>query len=226
MDAGSSASYAEITSIINAASFTDVVIGPAWSRFHESGNTPRRLTRPYVGLNPTTPHNEAGMRIEPPVSVPSAPSAMPVATAIADPLDDPPGMRVESQGLRAVPKCGLSPVTPRAISCVFVLPMMDAPACLSFSMTNASVSGMLSAKNFDPIVVRSPAVSYKSFTAMGIPRREFASVYGIVLSFICSCAASSLLTVMNALSEELSRLIWARQAEARSEASVFRARRS
>ena len=34
--------------------------------------TPARLTRPNVGIRPTTPHSDAGPRIDPPVSEPSA----------------------------------------------------------------------------------------------------------------------------------------------------------
>jgi hypothetical protein len=41
-------------------------------------------------LSPTTPHAAAGSRIEPPVSVPSAPAARPAATAAPEPLLDPP----------------------------------------------------------------------------------------------------------------------------------------
>lgn len=52
--------------------------------------TPRRLTRPWVGLRPTTPQSAAGLRIEPPVSVPIAPKQSPAATAAPAPLDDPP----------------------------------------------------------------------------------------------------------------------------------------
>ena len=37
------------------------------------------------------PHAAAGMRIDPPVSVPTVPSDMPVATATAEPPLDPPG---------------------------------------------------------------------------------------------------------------------------------------
>ena len=46
-----------------------------------------------VGLKPTTPQQAAGMRIEPPESVPSAASASPRATAAAEPPLDPPAMR-------------------------------------------------------------------------------------------------------------------------------------
>ena len=37
------------------------------------------------------PQNEAGWRIEPPVSVPVAPSASRAATAAAEPPEEPPG---------------------------------------------------------------------------------------------------------------------------------------
>jgi hypothetical protein len=40
---------------------------------------------------PMTPQQVAGLRTEPPVSVPSVPGARPVATATAEPLDEPPG---------------------------------------------------------------------------------------------------------------------------------------
>ena len=42
------------------------------------------------GLSPTMPQAAAGMRMEPPVSVPSVAMAMPVATLTADPPLDPP----------------------------------------------------------------------------------------------------------------------------------------
>ena len=51
------------------------------------------------------PQSEAGMRIEPPVSEPSAPGQRPAATATPDPEDDPPAIRWEraSHGFQAVP---------------------------------------------------------------------------------------------------------------------------
>ncbi len=42
-------------------------------------------TRPYGGLKPTTPLNDAGMRIEPPMSEPLASVAVPAARAAPDP---------------------------------------------------------------------------------------------------------------------------------------------
>src|ERR1035441_8877136 len=55
-------------------------IGPAVSCTGEIGTMPRRLTRPLVGLMPTTPQALAGERIEPSVSVPTASGARPAAT--------------------------------------------------------------------------------------------------------------------------------------------------
>ena len=79
------------------------VIGPRWSKVRTFGQTPVRLTRPCVGLSPTIPHRAAGLRIEPPVSEPSANGQSPAATAAAEPPLEPPVMRSRFQGLCAVP---------------------------------------------------------------------------------------------------------------------------
>jgi hypothetical protein len=93
------------------------------------------------------------------VSVPSAARAIPLATAAALPPEEPPEMRRVSHGLRQFPVKALMFVTPRAISCVLVLPRITAPAALSCSTAVASRSGMRSAKKRVPAVVRMPAVS-------------------------------------------------------------------
>src|SRR5688500_18957468 len=84
--------------------------------------------RPYVGLNPTTPHSDAGWRTEPPVSDPSAARTTPDATATAEPPERPPGPLVVSQGFLAGPNAELSFDEPIANSSMFVLPIMIAPA--------------------------------------------------------------------------------------------------
>ena len=48
--------------------------------------TPLRPTSPNVGLSPTTPQSHAGVRTEPPVSVPSANAHRPPATAAPEPV--------------------------------------------------------------------------------------------------------------------------------------------
>ena len=62
--------------------------------------TPVLGTRPKDGLRPTTPVSDAGTRMEPPVSVPSAPAIMLLARAAAEPPLDPPATRWRSRGLR------------------------------------------------------------------------------------------------------------------------------
>ncbi len=91
---------------------TSAAIGPTVSRLGASGRTPSRLIRPQVVFSPAIPQHAAGMRIEPPVSVPKATSASPAATAVAEPLDEPPGTRRGSSGLTGVPKASLTPVIP------------------------------------------------------------------------------------------------------------------
>jgi len=47
-------------------------------------------TRPCEGFSPQRPVKEDGMRIEPPPSAPCAIGTSPVATAYAEPPDEPP----------------------------------------------------------------------------------------------------------------------------------------
>src|SRR6185295_13954002 len=95
---------------------------------------------PYDGLRPTTPHAAAGMRIEPPVSLPMDAKAIPDATLTADPPLDPPGERVGSFGCRTGPNADSSLVVPRANSCRFTFPTKIAPAARRWAMACASVA--------------------------------------------------------------------------------------
>ena len=79
-------------------------------------------TRSNVGLNPTTPHQAAGIRIDPPESVPRARSTSPAAIAAAEPPLEPPARRPGARGFGTVPKCGFCEEMPYANSCRFVLP--------------------------------------------------------------------------------------------------------
>src|SRR5271155_827107 len=63
-------------------------------------NEPWRLIAPNVGLSAKTPQKLAGRMVEPRAWVPSAAGSIPAATAAALPLDDPPGVRRVSNGLR------------------------------------------------------------------------------------------------------------------------------
>ena len=61
------------------------------------------LTRPGVGLTPTTLLKAAGTRPEPAASLPSAKETRPAPTATPDPALDPPGTKAASNALRATP---------------------------------------------------------------------------------------------------------------------------
>ncbi len=137
------------------------------SKLGASGQTPSTLTRPSVVLSPTTPQHAAGTRIEPPVSLPSATSASPSATATAEPLDDPPGMRSASSGLRGVPNQRLIPLGSIASSWRFALPTSRAPAARHPDRHAASRAAGDARRStaLDPAVVGVPATSMMSLTA-------------------------------------------------------------
>ena len=94
IDRGSDASAPATAARSRPASATERASGPCVSRYGQVGMTPVRGTRPKVGFIPTTPVHTAGMRFDPPSSVPSAAKAIPAATATADPALEPPGVRV------------------------------------------------------------------------------------------------------------------------------------
>jgi len=91
------------------------------------------LTRPRVGFSPTTPHSLAGMRMDPPPSLACATATMPLATAAADPPDEPPAEWPGSQGLRAGGKLRGSVVTVVPNSGTFVRPRTTKPAARNCS---------------------------------------------------------------------------------------------
>src|SRR5215208_3534477 len=75
------------------------------------------------------PHQEAGSRTEPPVSVPTAHGTRRAATATPEPLLDPPGVRLRcgSHGFHGVPRRAFVPQPPMANSTVWVLPSTIMP---------------------------------------------------------------------------------------------------
>ncbi len=59
--------------VSEATSLTVRASGPAQSNEGESGMIPSHEMRPKVGFSPAMPHKAAGIRMEPPVSVPILP---------------------------------------------------------------------------------------------------------------------------------------------------------
>src|SRR5712692_7241947 len=109
--------------------------------------TPSSCKRPYVGLHPAMPQYAAGRVIDPPVCEPSAPRHMPVATAAADPLLEPPGVWARFHGFFVTGGSKLA-------NCVVtVLPRKIAPASRKDATTDASCRAMLLAHSFEPQAV-------------------------------------------------------------------------
>ena len=125
-------------------------MGPTWSKLGASGKQPSIGTSPYVGLKPTTPQHAAGIRIEPPESLPSAASTSPAASAAAQPPLDPPATRPGATGFGTVPNVRFSEVIPHANSCRLALPATAYPAASSRTTASADASGTWSAKTGEP----------------------------------------------------------------------------
>src|SRR6185437_7118627 len=91
--AGTPAKPGSISRMPSSTAATSAPSGPTVSMEVASGYTPSSGIRPQVVFRPAIPQQAAGIRTEPPVSVPRATSASPAATATAEPLEDPPGRR-------------------------------------------------------------------------------------------------------------------------------------
>src|SRR5665213_1324889 len=84
-----------------AASRTVRVNGPCHARPLTSPDIGPLLTRPRLTLSPTRPQTLAGIRTEPPPSLPGANGASPAATAAPAPPLEPPADLDRSHGVRA-----------------------------------------------------------------------------------------------------------------------------
>ncbi len=115
------------------------------------------------------PQALAGLRTDPPVSVPSANGNSPAQTPAPEPEDDPPGWWPGFHGLRAGGngKSKLGP--PIANSCVDSLPRITAPAWRNLDTTTASDAATLLSRIFEWQVVGRPATSMMSLMPTGTP---------------------------------------------------------
>jgi len=104
---------------------------------------PYRLTNPYVGRNPVTPQNAAGVKIDPLVSEPNANGTNPAATAAADPDDEPPLQCERLHGFNPGPDtdaAGNRYPPPPANSTIASFDVNTAPVPANFLITVASWS--------------------------------------------------------------------------------------
>src|SRR5438128_3485464 len=111
------------------------------------------------------------MRIDPPVSEPTAAGARPAATATAEPLLEPPATRCVfvSQGFHGAPIGALRPHAPYANSTRCVLPSGIMPAASRWSAALAVSAAMPCGRAFDPAVVLRPRICTRSLIAIGSP---------------------------------------------------------
>src|SRR5690349_1123199 len=105
------------------------------------------------------PQALAGLRMLPPVSLPSAAGNSPAATPAPDPEDEPPGWWSGFHGLRAGGQGRSKLGPPIANSCVDNLPRTIAPAPRSRETQTASAAATWSIRIFEWQVVGSPATS-------------------------------------------------------------------
>ena len=124
---------------------------------------------PRLGFSPTSPQHAAGMRIEPPPSLPWATGTMPAATAAAAPPDEPPGVRCRSHGLRVGPKMRASLTGSTANSGSVVVPTITNPASRRRRTTWWSWSATLSCSSSQPNVRRRPRTARLFLIAIGTP---------------------------------------------------------
>ena len=105
------------------------------------------------------PHSPDGVRIDPPVSLPSAAGNRPAARAAPEPLLDPPVKQSVFHGFRAGGQSRSKDGPPWANSCVDSLPIRTPPAANSFAVVVASSSGTRSMQVLEWPEVRIPLVS-------------------------------------------------------------------
>src|SRR5437868_10001279 len=110
-------------------------------------------------MSPVMPQNEAGPRIDPPVSDPSEAGTRPAATAAPAPLDEPPVKCSRFHGLRAGGHGRSNDGPPCANSWVASFPVRTAPASYSLRTVVASAEGTVSIQILEWPVVRIPAVA-------------------------------------------------------------------
>lgn len=127
------------------------------------------VTRPRVGLSPTRPVHDAGMRIDPPPSAAWAIGAILAATAALAPLDDPPGVRSGSHGLREIPRAALSVKGTVPNSEVVVFPRSTKPASTNRCTTGSDTAAGALLAPADPWEVGQPATSRRSLIGSGTP---------------------------------------------------------
>ena len=157
-----------MTFIISATSSAVRAIGPVLERSPviEGGQAG---TRPNVAFRPSSPLKLAGIRTEPPPSVPMAMGPRPAATAAPAPPDEPPGVMPVFHGLRVTPCSGesVTPLWPYSGLVLWANKM--APASRRRATAGASASTGLLSVSLLPIGAGQPLTRTSSLIETGTP---------------------------------------------------------
>ena len=128
--------------------------------------------RPRVGLRPTRPQCEAGIRIDPPPSPACAKGTMRAATAAPEPPLEPPGVCHRCQGLRQGPRNSGSVTPMMPSSGVLVRPMTISPEPLKRRTSSQSALARKPARSLVLPVDGCPASSApRSLSKKGTPMK-------------------------------------------------------
>ena len=119
--------------------------GPRPRACRTAARPARAQPAPATACRPTTEQNDAGVRRLPPRSEPVASQTCPVASATAEPPEEPPHVRLVSHGFRVGPNTSLKVCAPAPNSGVFDLASTTAPRSSSRSTRMSERSGTLSA---------------------------------------------------------------------------------
>ena len=103
-----------------------------------AGMTVQIGTSPADGLSDAMPQHVAGLRSDPPMSLPRPIGLMPLASADASPPEEPPVVRPGCHGLRVRPCSEESVWTRSAMSGQLLRAIGTAPACFMRSTTGES----------------------------------------------------------------------------------------
>ena len=141
MESGSSGCAPAMASSISAASRALRAMGPSTISPSKGRCLGPCATRPGLGRKPKTLQKLAGMRRLPPRSEPVASHTCPVASATAEPPEEPPQVLSVFHGLRVLPKTSLKVLAPAPNSGVLDLPITIAPRRSSVSIMMSERGG-------------------------------------------------------------------------------------
>ena len=130
-------------------------------------------SRSRVGLSPTSPLTDAGIRIDPPPSFAWASGTTPAATIAAEPAELAPAVRRVSHGLRTGPSRGCSALGEKPYSLSWLFPSGTSPVARNIRAKSPSRLARRSASHASvPSIVGIPATSTLSLTQVGTPAKK------------------------------------------------------